>query len=83
MHRSSGRAYHTVGGSRTAPWYNFPTPMGVPKIDPSECTATYPVTAPDGSTYYPTIECGTMPPGTHVPPFTAWGLWLFGRTQMP
>jgi len=83
MHRSSGRAYTTVGGSRTVPWYHLPTPAGVPKVDPQQCLSATVVAAPNGETYRPTIICGRMPPGTTEPKFTAWGLWLFGLRQQP
>jgi hypothetical protein len=83
MHHSSGRAYTTPSGQRTVPWYHLPTPLGVPKVDPTQCLSSYTVPLPDGSIYRPTITCGYMPPGSTMPPFTAWGLFFFGQGGTP
>lgn len=57
--------------------------MGVPKVDPTQCTYNGAVAAPDGNQYQATVPCGPYPPGSHVSPFTAWGLFLFGRANVP
>jgi len=57
--------------------------MGTPKIGANQCTYNEVVTAPSGETYQPTIVCGPYPPGSQSSPFTAWGLFFLGVTNVP
>lgn len=77
MHKSSGRAYTTVGGTRTTPWYHLPTPLGVPNMASLTCV-TDNVIAPNGEVYRPTVPCGSSPPGTYFPGWLYWGKFLLG-----